>query len=145
MLAAFGLLLATLLLISPARAYSPEDGIWWNPNEPGYGLQIETQDDPLTRERPRTQSGERDDDEAGGEGSNSDAPRRRGGQGWACNAEAPGAQGPLLYSREMSVTSLDAFHVRGIADPAERVRQARQMISDVRAKGEPAPANDSKA
>jgi len=40
-----GLLLAALLAASPARAYTPESGVWWNPAEPGYGLVIETQDD----------------------------------------------------------------------------------------------------
>jgi hypothetical protein len=39
-----GLLLAALLAAAPARAYTPESGVWWNPNEPGTGLLIEVQD-----------------------------------------------------------------------------------------------------
>ena len=30
--------------LSPAAAYTPESGVWWNPAEPGTGLQIEIQD-----------------------------------------------------------------------------------------------------
>lgn len=36
------LLLALLAL--PARAYTPESGVWWNPNEPGTGILLEVQD-----------------------------------------------------------------------------------------------------
>ena len=43
-----GLLLGCALLLSllatPARAYTPESGVWWNPNEPGTGILIEIQD-----------------------------------------------------------------------------------------------------
>jgi hypothetical protein len=39
-----GMLLGMLLLVAPAHAYTPESGVWWNPNEPGSGLQIEIQD-----------------------------------------------------------------------------------------------------
>ncbi len=38
------LVLAALLWVSPARGYTPESGVWWNPAEPGYGLQLEIQD-----------------------------------------------------------------------------------------------------
>jgi len=38
--ALFALLVAAL----PARAYTPESGVWWNPNEPGTGLIMEIQD-----------------------------------------------------------------------------------------------------
>jgi hypothetical protein len=41
-LAAFCLLF--LVAIAPARAYTPESGIWWNPNESGSGYVIEIQD-----------------------------------------------------------------------------------------------------
>lgn len=38
-------LFALLLLgCSSARAYTPESGVWWNPNEPGTGIFIEIQD-----------------------------------------------------------------------------------------------------
>ncbi|MBD8526864.1 hypothetical protein [Pseudomarimonas arenosa] len=37
-------LLALLIVASPARAYTPENGVWWNPNEPGTGMLIEIQD-----------------------------------------------------------------------------------------------------
>lgn len=33
-----------LTLALPARAYTPESGVWWNPNEPGTGIFIEIQD-----------------------------------------------------------------------------------------------------
>ena len=33
-----------LLACSPVRAYTPESGVWWNPNEPGTGIFIEIQD-----------------------------------------------------------------------------------------------------
>jgi len=39
--------LSPLLLmtaVAPALAYTPESGVWWNPQEPGTGLQIEIQD-----------------------------------------------------------------------------------------------------
>jgi hypothetical protein len=39
-----GLLLGLLLAVAPARAYTPESGLWWNPAEPGTGLTIEVQD-----------------------------------------------------------------------------------------------------
>ncbi|MGQ0799559.1 MAG: hypothetical protein ACT4NL_05560 [Pseudomarimonas sp.] len=38
--AVFALLVAAL----PARAYTPESGVWWNPNEPGTGMFMEIQD-----------------------------------------------------------------------------------------------------
>jgi len=38
--ALFALLVAAL----PARAYTPESGVWWNPNEPGTGMIMEIQD-----------------------------------------------------------------------------------------------------
>lgn len=38
------LTLAALFAVSPAQAYTPESGIWWNPNEPGSGYTIEIQD-----------------------------------------------------------------------------------------------------
>ncbi len=37
-------LLALFFAISPARAYTPESGVWWNPSEPGTGLILELQD-----------------------------------------------------------------------------------------------------
>ena len=37
-------LLASLLATFSARAYSPETGVWWNPNEPGTGLILDLQD-----------------------------------------------------------------------------------------------------
>ena len=36
--------LAAAMAFAPARAYTPESGVWWNPEEPGSGLQIEVQD-----------------------------------------------------------------------------------------------------
>jgi hypothetical protein len=39
-----GALLGLLLLAAPARAYTPESGVWWSPSEPGTGLLIEIQD-----------------------------------------------------------------------------------------------------
>jgi hypothetical protein len=41
---ALALLFAALLVTAPARAYTPESGVWWNPAEPGTGLLIEIQD-----------------------------------------------------------------------------------------------------
>jgi hypothetical protein len=38
------LIVGLLLTVAPAHAYTPENGVWWNPNEPGSGLQIEIQD-----------------------------------------------------------------------------------------------------
>ena len=38
------LLLAAAFASAPARAYTPESGIWWNPNESGTGVVIEIQD-----------------------------------------------------------------------------------------------------
>ncbi len=39
------LLLAGLLsFAAPSRAFTPESGWWWNPDEPGYGFSIEIQD-----------------------------------------------------------------------------------------------------
>jgi hypothetical protein len=38
------LLFSALLFVAPARAYTPESGVWWNPNEKGTGLLIEIQD-----------------------------------------------------------------------------------------------------
>ncbi len=38
-------LLTLLVIASPARAQTPESGIWWNPNEPGTGLILDLQDD----------------------------------------------------------------------------------------------------
>jgi hypothetical protein len=38
------LFLVAMLAVSPARAYTPESGIWWNPNESGSGFVIEIQD-----------------------------------------------------------------------------------------------------
>lgn len=38
------LLASAMLLTGPALAYTPESGFWWNPNEPGTGLQLEIQD-----------------------------------------------------------------------------------------------------
>lgn len=43
-LAALLLSLAALLASSPSRAFTPESGWWWNPNEGGYGFSIEIQD-----------------------------------------------------------------------------------------------------
>lgn len=37
-------LFALLVLAGPARAYTPESGVWWNPNEPGTGLILDLQD-----------------------------------------------------------------------------------------------------
>lgn len=45
-IAFFALALATAF--APARAYTPESGVWWNPNEPGTGLQLELQDNLMT-------------------------------------------------------------------------------------------------
>lgn len=40
------LLAVALAAAAPmARAFTPESGWWWNPNEPGYGFAIEIQDD----------------------------------------------------------------------------------------------------
>jgi len=33
-----------LLSLNPARAYTPESGLWWNPAEPGVGYNFELQD-----------------------------------------------------------------------------------------------------
>lgn len=33
-----------LLAISPVRAFTPESGFWWAPNEPGSGIALEIQD-----------------------------------------------------------------------------------------------------
>jgi len=42
---AFALSLLILVAASlPARAYTPESGIWWNPDEPGTGVVLEIQD-----------------------------------------------------------------------------------------------------
>jgi hypothetical protein len=41
---AVAMLFAALLVAAPARAYTPESGVWWNPAEPGTGLLIEIQD-----------------------------------------------------------------------------------------------------
>ena len=39
------ILAASLLAIAAsAQAYTPESGFWWNPDEPGTGLQLEVQD-----------------------------------------------------------------------------------------------------
>ncbi len=38
-------LLMLLALALPARAYTPESGVWWNPNESGTGLILDLQDD----------------------------------------------------------------------------------------------------
>lgn len=38
------LALLALLAVAPARAYTPEGGVWWNPAEPGIGFQFEIQD-----------------------------------------------------------------------------------------------------
>lgn len=38
------LLLFGLSAALPAHAYTPEGGVWWNPNEPGTGIMIEIQD-----------------------------------------------------------------------------------------------------
>lgn len=35
---------AALSVAAPARAFTPESGWWWNPQEPGSGVQIEIQD-----------------------------------------------------------------------------------------------------
>ncbi len=40
----FAMLIALLTAVTPARAYTPESGIWWNPNEPGTGLILDLQD-----------------------------------------------------------------------------------------------------
>lgn len=37
-------LLALLLCAGPARAYTPESGVWWNPSESGTGLILDLQD-----------------------------------------------------------------------------------------------------
>jgi hypothetical protein len=40
------LLLASLFIVAaPARAFTPESGWWWNPDQPGIGFSIEIQDD----------------------------------------------------------------------------------------------------
>jgi hypothetical protein len=39
------MLLALCAAAAPARAMTPESGWWWNPDEPGYGVSIEIQDD----------------------------------------------------------------------------------------------------
>jgi hypothetical protein len=40
-----GSLAASLLAISgAAQAFTPENGTWWNPNEPGRGFMLEIQD-----------------------------------------------------------------------------------------------------
>ena len=39
------MLLALCAVAAPARAFTPESGWWWNPDEPGYGVSIEIQDD----------------------------------------------------------------------------------------------------
>jgi hypothetical protein len=36
--------LLLLAVTAPGLAYTPESGVWWNPEEPGTGLQIEIQD-----------------------------------------------------------------------------------------------------
>lgn len=36
--------LALLMATAPARAYTPESGVWWNPAEPGTGILLEIQD-----------------------------------------------------------------------------------------------------
>jgi hypothetical protein len=36
--------LVAALVVAPAQAYTPESGIWWNPNESGSGYVIEIQD-----------------------------------------------------------------------------------------------------
>ena len=36
--------LGLLFLAAPARAYTPESGVWWNPAEPGTGILLEIQD-----------------------------------------------------------------------------------------------------
>ncbi len=38
------LLALTLMMASQAKAFTPESGFWWNPNEPGSGYTIEIQD-----------------------------------------------------------------------------------------------------
>ncbi len=38
------MLLMLLVLAVPARAYTPESGVWWNPNESGTGLILDLQD-----------------------------------------------------------------------------------------------------
>ena len=43
-LAAASLASALALAPAPAAAYTPESGIWWNPNESGSGVVIEVQD-----------------------------------------------------------------------------------------------------
>lgn len=43
-LAAASLAAALALAPAPASAYTPESGIWWNPNESGTGVVIEVQD-----------------------------------------------------------------------------------------------------
>lgn len=40
--------LAAASAFAPARAYTPESGVWYNPDETGTGLQIEIQDNLLT-------------------------------------------------------------------------------------------------
>jgi len=37
----------SLLLSAPARAYTPESGMWWNPAEPGVGYTFDLQDNYL--------------------------------------------------------------------------------------------------
>jgi hypothetical protein len=40
------LLLTSLFIVAaPARAFTPESGWWWNPDQPGIGFSIEIQDD----------------------------------------------------------------------------------------------------
>jgi hypothetical protein len=38
------LLIVGLLAVAPARAFTPESGFWWAPNEPGSGIALEIQD-----------------------------------------------------------------------------------------------------
>lgn len=40
--------LAAASALVPARAFTPESGVWWNPGESGTGLQIEIQDNLVT-------------------------------------------------------------------------------------------------
>ena len=39
--------LAATMAFAPARAFTPETGLWWNPNESGSGVQTEVQDNIL--------------------------------------------------------------------------------------------------
>ncbi|MFK8010590.1 MAG: hypothetical protein AB8B80_01020 [Marinicellaceae bacterium] len=41
------ILVFTLILASQAKAFTPESGFWWNPDEPGSGYSIEIQDNYL--------------------------------------------------------------------------------------------------